>query len=284
LLGKKHIRKNYYKDSALKRMTCIKRALFFAFKALFVLLVVTGMSLLFVLSHDFITQCDYFKARQITVSGLQRLSKESVLRQAGLGPDINTLAVNLTLTRKKLLAHPWVDGAEVSRNLPGEIDIRVTEHRPMAILDLGRKFIINTQGKIFKEWSVSDPDTLPVVSGLEFSDLSIDPNYRATPFQAVMTILNMGEHQGSILPNRSINRIHVDREIGLTVYAFDKSKAIKLGYSDYPDKLKSLQNILFHIKGRHELVDFQTIDLKNLNRIVVNPVRGGSLDSDHKEV
>jgi len=265
-------------------MARIKQSLYFTFKACLVLLVVMGMSLFFVLGYDFITQCDNFKARQITVSGLQRLSRESLLKQAGLGPGINILAVNLTLTRKKLLAHPWVGDAEVSRNLPGRIDIRVTEQRPVAILDLGRKFIVNTKGKIFKEWSISDPDTLPVVSGLEFSDLNIDPDGRATPFQAVMTILNMGENPESVLPNRLINRIQVDREIGLTVYVFDKSKAIKLGYHDYPSKLKNLQDILFHIKARHELVDFESIDLNNLNRIVVNPVRSGSLGSDHKEV
>ena len=138
---------------------------------------------------------------------------------------------------------------------------------------------------ILLAWSsASDPDTLPVISGLEFSDLNIVPSYRATPFQAVMTILNLGEHPESILPNRSINRIHVDREIGLTVFVFGKSKALKLGYNDYPDKLKKYEHILLHMKARHGFADFESIDLNNLNRIVVNPVRSGSLDSDHKEV
>ena len=265
-------------------MSRIKQRLLLSLKTLFLVLIVVGMSLFFVLGHDFITQCDYFNAKQVTVFDSQRLSIASVLKQAGLNSGINTLAVNLTLTRKRLLAHPWIDDAEVTRNLPDKIDIRVIEHRPMAILDLDRRFIINTKGKIFKEWSVSDPDNLPVISGLEFSDLNIDPDFRTTPFQAVMTILKMGEPKGSILPNRSINRIHVDRELGLTLYAFGKSKAIKLGYNDYLNKLKSLKNILYHLKEQHEFVDFESIDLNNLNRIVVNPVRSGSSGRDHKEV
>jgi cell division protein FtsQ len=283
-LGKKPIRKNFYKNSAHKRIARIKQSLLFAAKATFAILIMMGMSLFFILGHDYVTQCDYFKAKQFTVSGFQRLTEQLVLKQAGLGPGINTLAVNLSLARKKLLAHPWIEEAEVTRNLPGRIEIRVTEHRPLAILDLQRKFILNTKGRIFKEWSPADPVSLPIISGLEFSDLNIDPSSKATPLQAAITILNMGGSQGSILPNRAINRIHVDREIGLTLYVFDESKAIKLGYNNYPNKLKSLQNIFYHLKKRHEFVDFESIDLNNLNRIVVNPVRSGSLDSDHKEV
>jgi cell division protein FtsQ len=168
--------------------------------------------------------------------------------------------------------------------LPNRIHIKITEHQPIAILDLGRKFMINTAGKIFKELSSADADDLPVISGLEFSDLHDSEYTRTNPLQAVMAVLLLGQKKECILPNQLINRIHVDREIGLTVYAFDKSKAIKLGYNQYPAKLDSLKNILFHLRGRHEFADFESIDLNNLNRIVVNPVRIKSPQEDQKEV
>ena len=71
------------------------------------------------------------------------------------------------------MAHPWINDADVSRNLPNEISINIVEQRPFAILDMGRKFMINIRGEIFKEWSDSDPGHLPMISGLEYSDLSV---------------------------------------------------------------------------------------------------------------
>ncbi len=248
------------------------------------MITILGMSVIFILGHDLLTQCHYFNAESITVSGLNRLSPKMVLDQGGINQRTNVLAVNLALTRKRLLAHPWIDDAEVNRKLPNRININIIEHNPIAILDLGRKFILDTNGKIFKEKSASDPNDLPIISGLEFSDLSVTENFRTLPFQAVMTILQLGQKNEGLLPNRLIRRIHVDREIGLTVYAFDKPKAIKLGYDDYPDKLESLKNIIYHLEERHEPVEFESIDLHNLNRIVVNPVKIKSSDKIHKEV
>ncbi len=284
MLEKKPIRKNYYKNIAFKRAKRIKQRLLFCFKTLALIGLVMGMSLVFILGYDFLTQCSYFRAESITVSGLQRLSTKGVLEQAKIKRGANILALNLPLTRKRLLAHPWINDAEVSRKLPDRIHIKITEHQPIAILDLGRKVMSNADGTIFIEWSKADADDLPVISGLEFSDLHDSENTPANPLQAVMAVLRLGQKKGAILPNRLINRIHVDREIGLTVYAFDKPKAIKLGYNRYPDKLNSLKNILFHLRARHEFVDFESIDLNNLNRIVVNPVRIKSPQEDQKEV
>jgi cell division protein FtsQ len=76
----------------------------------------------------------------------------------------------------------------------------------------------------------------------------------------------------------------VDREIGLTVYAFDRIKAIKIGYDDYTDKYAKLKNVLLFLKKGDGFSHLESIDLNNLNRIVVNPIRIESPAEDHKEV
>ena len=195
----------------------------------------------------------------------------------------------LALARKRLLANHWIGEAEVRRELPNRIYIRICEQKPLAILDLGRKFIINSQGEIFKEWVASDPDNLPIIGGLEFSDINVSGRPRSIPFEAVMDVLQLGQKSESILPNRLIRRIQVDREIGLTLYATDrvnanKIKAIKIGYNDYSNKYAKLKDVLFYLKNKSGLSDFYSIDLNNSNRIVVNPAKVESTTGDHKEV
>jgi len=158
-----------------------------------------------------------------------------------------------------------------------------SEHTALAVVDFGQKFLINHQGRIFKAWDPAEAQNLPVISGLNLSDLKVygrlDPSYpgqapvESAPFRAVMQVLSLGKQQGSILPNHLIRQISVDRQIGLTIYAFDRLKAISLGYSDYIGKYHMLAKLFSYLKGQRSFFDFDRIDLNNLQRIVVNPIK-----------
>lgn len=284
MLGNKHIRKNYYKGISTKRRVKILQRFIFCFEVLAVVAILTVMSFVFILTHDFITQCDYFRADNIVIRGAHRLSKQQILEQANINKGINILSVNLSIIRNTLLADSWIAEAEVRRELPDIITIRIKEHEPLAILDLGRRFLINVNGEVFKEWTASDPDVLPIVSGLQFSDLNVSGEPRSTSFNAVMEVLRLGREPDSILPNGRIKKIRVDRQIGITLYAFDRARVIKLGYYDYPDKYERLESVLFYLKKKKCFPDFNSIDLNHLDRIVVNLVKDESSAGDHKEV
>ncbi len=242
------------------------------------------ISFLFIFSHDFLTQCDYFRAEELTVTGADRLTREQILEQAQVTNDTNIYSLNLSMARKRLLAHPWIAEAEVSREPPSGINIRIREHKPIAVIDLGRKFLINSHGEIFKEMTAPDFEHLPVIKGLEFSDINVHGESRSTPFSAVMNVLELGQKPDSVLPNTLIKKIMVDREIGLTIYAFDRIKAIKLGYDNYQNKYAKLKNVLSFLEKRNGLSHLDSIDINNLNRIVVNPARIESPAGDQKEV
>ena len=284
MLGNKHIRKNHYKGASTKRRVKILQRFIFCFEIIAAVAVLTVMSFVFILGHDFITQCDYFRADNITIRGAHRLSKQQILDQANINKGINILSVNLSIIRNTLLAHSWIAEAEVRRELPDIITIRIKEHEPLAILDLGRRFLINVNGEVFKEWTASDSDVLPIVSGLQFSDLNIPGEPRSISFNAVMEVLRLGQKPDSILPNKRIKKIRVDRQIGLTLYAFDRVKVIKIGYHDYQDKYKRLESVLFYLKKKRCFPDFNSIDLNHLDRIVVNLVKDELSAGDHKEV
>ena len=98
----------------------------------------------------------------MVIEGNQRLSGKQIAEQAQVEEGMNILAVNLTLARKRLLSHPWIAEAEVLREVPSGIKIRIREHAPLAIVDLGRRFLINEKGEIIKAWTASDPAAFPV--------------------------------------------------------------------------------------------------------------------------
>lgn len=277
------MRQNYYKNSLAKRRAKVIQRIIACFKIMAAVSLVTAMSIIFIFGYDLLTQCDYFRANSIIVNGMNRLSQNQIIKHACIDAGVNIFSVNLSATRKRLLAHPWIADAEVRRELPDRINIRIKEHKPLAIIDLGRKFLINDQGEIFKELAALDPGNLPIIIGLEFSDLDVSGKSRNIPFNAVMDVLQLGQKTGSIIPNRLLKIIRVDRETGITLYAFSGIKAIKLGYNNYPDKYERLKNVLFYMEKGHMFSGFDTIDLNNLDRIVVSPVRIGSPAMHYKE-
>jgi cell division protein FtsQ len=272
-----------------KRIKFIGR-LITGFKFTAAIAAVMTVTALFILVHDLLTQCDYFAARQLTIEGMRRLTREQVAGQAGVQDGVNILSTNLSLVRKRLRAHPWIAEAEVRREIPSGLTIRIKEHSALAMVDLGRKYLMNTHGEIFKAWEASDPDPLPVIKGLKLSDLTVygqseSSNFNSdreptAPFKAVMQVLQLGGKKGSILPNRLVRQIQVDRQIGLTIYAFDPGKTINLGYSDYAGKYRMLANLFSYLKRHRSLSDFDRIDLNNLKRVVVNPITRASRKSE----
>ncbi len=286
--GKKRIRKNYYKNSPAKRRARIKDRILLWMKCIFVVSVLSVMSICFIFCHDILTQCDYLKAKTIEIKGASRLSPQKIIDQAGIQTGENILSVNLGLTRLKLMAHPWIEDAEIFREFPSKIGIIVKEHTPLAVLEMGRNFIIDTNGNIFKEWEASDKmlvsDSLPVVSGLNYSDLNEQGKKRSISFRAVINALEIGNKTAAYIPEMSIKRINVDREIGLTIFAFDKVNMIKLGFDNYMDKYEKLNTVLNYLKQNGDFPYIDSIDLKDLNRIVMRLAVKDFSATNQKEV
>jgi cell division protein FtsQ len=237
------------------------------------LALLSTLSCLFILGHDYLVQCDYFKAKRLQLEGNHRLGDTVVFEQAGVDRQINILAINLQKVRRRLLAHPWIADAQVRREIPDGLSIKIVEHQPLAIVDLGRRFLINTQGRIFKEWRAGDPTQLPIVSGMSFADITVFGQGASRPYSAVRDVLQLGRKHDAILPNHLIKQIHVDREIGLTLTLVENSRTIKLGYDDYERKYVHLRNVLYYLEDKLEWRDYVSIDLNNPERVVLHPNR-----------
>jgi cell division protein FtsQ len=256
---------------AVRRQALLRRGVFglkLCAGAAFVVLV----SFFFIFVHDVFVQSDYFKAKGIQVEGGQRLTAREIMRQAGVREGINVLSVNLSAARRQLLAHPWIAEAEVQRDIPSGLRIRIREHAPAAVVDLGRRFLLNDQGELFKEWETSDAVDLPVVSGFKVSDA------RAVDRPGAARLLPLSALAPALPPEPARSRpldavMQVDRELGITVVAFDPGKSIRLGYDDYPAKYHLLADLLTFFKAQPGAVDFDRIDLTDVHRVIVNPVK-----------
>ncbi len=228
-----------------------------------------AVSALFMAGYAAVTRSDYFRTQTIKVTGLQHVSEREVLSQAGIHAGDNLLALNLQLVRKRLLAQPWIREARVAREIPGTLTIYVQEHEPLARVDLGRCFLLDVQGRIFKEADPSDPSDLPLVDGIAYGDISLGQDPLTPPLSAVVEALRISRAKQSAVAYADIERLHLDKEVGLTLTLKQNQVIIKLGFDDYQAKYERFRQLRSYLQRDGRWSDFQAVDLNDPDRVVV---------------
>ena len=288
MLGKTKPRKNRYKKKkpVRNRAETIRHGVKIFFKSAFLALGMVGMSLVFIFVHDVFTQCDYFKTEKIAVQGGCVLTREEILKTAEIQQGDNLVAMNLRTIRKKLRAHPWIADADVRRTFPDSIQIRIREQEPLAVLDFGRPFLVNTSGIIFKEARAAEMSGLPVMKGVSYADWkpSENPATETSVFDSAMDLLRINRTSAIALPETEIQTIHVDREIGLSMEVAGPVRFVHLGYGGYEKKYHRLLKVLHYIAENEAMGMMEAIDVRDPDHIVATPGKKILSEKDKKEV
>lgn len=246
-------------DNNETRIPNWKKIIYFAFHSVFIFLIGTG----FIFAHDMITHTEEFSIKSVKVSGNYYLDNDDVIRIAGLNNYANLFDANISVARLKLENSPWIKKASVKRSLPDSIEIKVIEQKPYAKINFKDDFILNDQGILFKKFEKDDENlNIPEITGLSYMDLS-DKNYY---FSLLMDILKK-----NTLFLKADSRIHLDKDIGITLYNTDSFNEIVLGFTDLDKKIKNIGIVKLYVKQKFNDMKIEKIDLTNKNRVVLKP-------------
>ena len=275
-------RRNHFRRARRRRFA--GRFLPAAVRILMAVAAVLIMSTTFIFGYDMLTQSTFFRAAYVNIDGLSRLTRQTIVEQAGITPEMNIFSLNLGAARKRLLAHPWIADAQITREIPNGIDIRVEEHHALAVVDVGSRLLLNTRGDVFKKWRPSDPQGLPLVKGLLLSDLSLGRQAPSRSLDAILSVLRHARQPGACFPIRDIRVIDVDRDMGITLYLGGHMRSIKMGFTEYPSKYERLKEILHYMTTAGESPPYRSIDIIDPDRVVVHLKEGRSFFTGRKEV
>jgi cell division protein FtsQ len=102
--------------------------------------------------------------RSITIEGpFQRASALQIEESINTELAAGFFGANLKIMRKRIVALPWIDQANVARRWPGKLEISVTEQIPAAVW--GDNGLLNTHGELFVTDARHVPAELPRLSG-----------------------------------------------------------------------------------------------------------------------
>jgi cell division protein FtsQ len=106
-------------------------------------------------------QLSVFPLREVRILGEVHLVERADL-EAIVAKDLpgNFFTIDLARARKAFEAHPWIRKADLRRQWPDRLEVRIEEHVPLA--RWGTAGLVNVQGEIF---SATYEGKLPVFTG-----------------------------------------------------------------------------------------------------------------------
>ena len=196
------------------------------------------------------------------------LQRDQILKCAGLREGLNIFSVNLARVRDRLRQLPQVDDVQVERKMPNEIDIHVTERKPIAWITSeatvanpfasDAAFLIDARGILMKEKKLL-PEylALPLIVGC--SSEALMPGRMVDSFEAKAALELLRLTTTSFMQTRfQIREIDVSK--GYCLLVTDKHHAqVMFGFDNLDTQMRRLEQLLVY--GDDAKREIETVNL-----------------------
>ncbi len=242
-----------------QRKARAKRAIRLLGRVLGGLLLLGSMPAAVYFGHRFLTESPLFAIREITITGLSRISEIEAIAHLPIAVGDNLFRARLAESVERLESLPWVAKAEMRFRFPQGIEFAVLERVPRALVDLGHLYLVDEGGTIFKRAIPSDPLDLPVITGLpreEWNHAAAVARRRLV--SALETLEVLEKHP--LVARHPIQQLQVDEADEYTVVLGERPMIVHLGQGDLTAKMDRLSRVIDEAERRGKRVDLARLD------------------------
>ncbi|HVF72163.1 MAG TPA: FtsQ-type POTRA domain-containing protein [Chthoniobacterales bacterium] len=223
--------------------------------------------------HFFFENPDY-RLSQIEIQTDGALQRDQILRTAELREGENIFRVNLAQVRDRLQQLPQVDEVQVLRKLPGEIDIRIVERKPIAWITSEKQisdpfasevaFLVDARGVLMKEKKLL-PEYLglPLITGCASESLEPGKTVESFEGKAALELLRLSTR--SFMQTRFLIR-EIDVSKGYCLVVSDKNHSrVTFGFDNLDAQLERLEQFLVYADdSKRELATVNLMVQRNI--------------------
>ena len=195
--------------------------------------------------YDWMHTSDTFVTRHIDVTGNVRLSRDVLLRLAGIKEGDNVFALSVTEMERRLRETPWVEDVSVQRLLPDRFVLRIHERMP--------SFWVRIQDKLYYANEKGEP-IAPVESSnfMSLPLLRVDPGCEdALPYLARI----WRDLRSGTLPVEpgAVATVDVTPSNGIDVFFEDREMRLSISPDDWEGNLTRIGMTFGDLARRSEL-------------------------------
>ncbi len=110
---------------------------------------------------------EWTKIQQITIVGLERLSREEITEKLNLPSDSSLWSIDMDHLKGQLETHPWIRAVTFDRVLPHSLIVQVEERQPAALLRASKTtYFLDEEGHLLPGETTKAGEALPVLEGM----------------------------------------------------------------------------------------------------------------------
>lgn len=236
-----------------------------------------------------------YQLKAINVQTDGSLQREQILKAADLHEGENAFQVNLAEVHDRLQELPQVDEVQIVRKLPGEVDIKIFERKPIAWITQEKDisdpfasdaaFLVDARGVLMKEKKLL-PEYLglPLISGC--TSEALEPGKIVESIEATAALELLRQSSGSYMQTRfQIRQIDVSKGYCLVVTDKNHSK-VSFGFDQLDGQLKRLEQLLVYCDdSKQELATVNLLVQRNIPVTFAKPaseVINDTIDPDEQ--
>jgi cell division septal protein FtsQ len=233
------------------------------------------------LSRFFFDNPDY----RLSTIGVQTdgtLLRDQILKPAGLREGLNIFSINLAQVHDRLQQLPQVDDVQVERKMPNEIDIQITERKPIAWITSEKTvanpfasdaaFLVDARGILMKEKKLL-PEylALPLITGC--SSEALVPGKVVDSFEAKAALELLRLTTTSFMQTRFQIR-EVDVSKGYCLLVTDKNHTeVMFGFDRLDTQMQRLEQFLVYSDDtQREIATVNLLVARNIPVTFAKPV------------
>lgn len=214
-----------------------------------------------------------FAVSEIVTTGAKRRTADELAATAGIAKGQNVFSVDLDRARARLLADPWVSDAQLSRQLPGTLFVRVVEREAAGLVATvdrdqtaqqgaqGRTdtYLVTRDGSVIKHLEAGDPTELPIVTGISLQQLVEDREGATRAVRRALDLASDYDHC-PLAARAPLEEVHVENNGELTLVVGKSAITLHMGGPPYRRKLEQAVRVVAELDRRGAKPDTIMLD------------------------
>lgn len=209
---------------------------------------------------------ELFRVREITVVGLQQVTRAEVVTRLRLDKQAILYEIDPEKLVERLRTHPWIKNAELTRLPFHQLQVTIVERRPAAVVQRAEiNVLVDEEGHILKWLGRVDEPSLPLCVGVEPRSLAQGASRERRTIKAAVML-------AGILAETTNDRIVIDASNPANLVATVRESRLSFGNGGFQEKwslyarLKPSLAIEHRIAGDPPPID---VDLRFAGRVIV---------------
>jgi cell division protein FtsQ len=197
---------------------------------------------------------------RLTVAGADRSGRQAVVAAAGIEPGDPMVYLDLGAASAAVETLPWVEAVTMVRRWPGEVEVTVSERRPVAVVvSASTGHLVDGRGRVLAPAPPGSWPDLPRVRGL-----SPLPGAGASLEAGILPVVDLARRLATVLPGPAPEVLVADGEVQAATPLAGTPTAITVRFGrpdQVPAKIEALV-ALVRAGAIDDVVGPATVDLR----------------------